>query len=91
MTRPGTNFALRDALLDLLSSGRAITTAELRTKITDTPEFAETTSEAIYRHLDALARRGEIQRVRAHGSDRRHVYWTRRVTAAAALVTREPR
>lgn len=91
MTRPGTNFALRDALLELLSSGRAVTTAELRTKITEADEFAETTSEAIYRHLDALARRGEIQRVRARNSDRRHVHWTRRVTAASALPTRELR
>lgn len=76
MTRPSTNHALRNALLEVLSTGRAVTTSELRTKITATEDFATVTAEAVYRHLDALARHGQIRRVRAKGPDRRHLYWT---------------
>ena len=65
MTSRGTttNHALRRALLHLLAPGRAITTAELRARLADDTAFSDVTQEAVYRHLDALAR-----------SDRRHPF-----------------
>ena len=63
---------LRGALLDLLSNGRAITTAELRSRLCD--RGFEVPIERVYRQLAALARRGRVRRIR-HGG--RHVYWVR--------------
>lgn len=50
MSRHGTstNFTLRDALLHLLDSGRAITTTELRTRLADDDDrFPRLTHEAV--------------------------------------------
>lgn len=89
MTSRGTttNHALRRALLHLLASGRAITTAELRARLTDDSAFTNITQEAVYRHLEALSRAGRIRRVANPG--RRHVFWTRRPVAISASLPRE--
>ena len=79
-----TNDALREALLNLLAPGRAITTAELRTHLADDHGFTGLTNEAVYRQLAAMARRGQVHRLR-HPS-RRHIYWsTQRTTPPAQL------
>lgn len=61
---------LRGALLDLLSNGRAITTAELRSRLCD--DGFDVPLEQVYRQLAAMARRGLVRRIRHRG---RHVYW----------------
>ena len=85
MSRHGTstNFTLRDALLHLLDSGRAITTTELRTRLADDDRFPRLTHEAVYRHLEALARQGRVRRLRHHNC--RRIYWTRRTVGSSAL------
>ncbi|MGD9622274.1 MAG: helix-turn-helix domain-containing protein [Mycolicibacterium sp.] len=89
MTSRGTttNHALRRALLQLLAPGRAITTAELRTRLSDDTAFSDVTQEAVYRHLDALARAGSIRRVTHPG--RRHIFWSRRPCAVSAALPQE--
>jgi Fe2+ or Zn2+ uptake regulation protein len=66
------NREVREALLQLLAHGRAITTTELRTHLSN-DEFPGITQETVYRHLDALARAGQILRLRHPG--RRHIFW----------------
>jgi Fe2+ or Zn2+ uptake regulation protein len=80
---------LREALLALLAHGRAITTAELRTHLTDDRGFTDVTHETVYRHLDAMSRAGEVRRITHRG--RRHIYWTRRRPAVSALHGQERR
>jgi len=89
MSRRGTstNVALRQALLDLLAGGRATTTAELRTRLSEGPHFPGLTHETVYRHLDALARQGRIRR--AHNHNRHHTFWTSRTISTSALQVRE--
>ncbi|GAT07694.1 hypothetical protein H7I77_09910 [Mycolicibacterium novocastrense] len=74
---------LRQTLLALLSHGRAVTTAELRTRIVDDHGFSDVTHETVYRHLDAMSRTGHVRRITHRG--RRHIYWTRRSSAVSAL------
>lgn len=78
------NQALRHALMQLLTPGRAVTTTELRTRLTD-GGFTGVTQESVYRHLDAMARAGHIRRHRHAG--RRHIFWTRRHGISALLGT----
>lgn len=63
---------VREALLQRLSYGRAITTTELRTHL-DNDGFPGITQETVYRHLDAMARAGQILRLPHTG--RRHIFW----------------
>lgn len=76
---------VREALLQRLAHGRAITTTELRTQLTN-DGFPGITQETIYRHLDAMARSGQILRLRHPG--RRHIFW-RHPTETSDLVERD--
>jgi hypothetical protein len=80
MTRAGTttNFDLRDALLQLLSNGRATTTAELRTCLAEQYGFIGVTYETVYRHLDAMTRQQHPPVHRSRLTGHRNVYWTTR-------------
>lgn len=73
MNTHSVTLAVRQALLDLLAGGRAITTTELRIRLDGDPRFADLHQEVVYRHLDALARQGRIRRLRHPG--RRHSHW----------------
>lgn len=86
-TRTAINRDVRHALGQLLAHGRAVTTTELRTRLADAG-FDGLTQETVYRHLDAMARAGEIRRLRHAG--RRHIFWTRR-QATSALLGRDHR
>ncbi|MCT7373010.1 LexA family transcriptional regulator [Mycolicibacterium llatzerense] len=86
-TRTGTNREVRHALMLHLAHGRAITTTELRTRLSE-DGFDGVTQETVYRHLDAMARAGDIRRLRHAG--RRHIFWTRR-QATSALLGRDHR
>lgn len=86
--RTTVNHDLRTALLQLLASGRAITTTELRTRLTD-DGFPGLTQEAVYRHLDTLARAGLTRRISHPG--RRRIFWVGHHSPASALQRREHR
>lgn len=85
--RTAGNQDVRQALRQLLAHGRAITTTELRTRLTN-DGFDGVTQETVYRHLDAMARAGEVRRLRHAG--RRHIFWTRR-QGTSALFGRDHR
>lgn len=68
--------ALRAALQELLASGRAITTSELRIRLRDNG-IGDVPNEAVYRQLLVLASRGVVRRVRPRAGGR-HVYWSLR-------------
>lgn len=72
---------LRSALQQLLATGRAITTTELRTRLAE-HGFPGLTQETVYRQLDTLARAGLAQRITHPG--RRRVFWIRDHSSVSA-------
>lgn len=64
--------ALRAALLEILSVGRAMTASEIRPRL-DHYGLGHLPSEPVYRNLALLRRRGEIRRIK-HAAQSR-TYW----------------
>lgn len=73
---------LRDALLGILASGRAVTTSELRIRAAEAGHTG-VHQERIYRQLAALARSGRIARATVPGRSRA-AYWTACTSTAPA-------
>lgn len=65
--------AIRSTLHDLLSSGRAVSTAELRIRIHDSG-FGNTPHESVYQQLVLLAGRGLVRKLGPRNG-RRHTFW----------------
>lgn len=64
---------IRATLQHLLSSGRAVSTAELRIRVQDSG-FENTTHEAVYQQLVLLAGRGLVRKL-GHRNGLRHTFW----------------
>lgn len=83
--RHPSNAALRQQISDILATGRAVSTAELLTRLA--PEAGRPiTSETVYHQLTVLARRRLAVRVRRSG---KCTYWAHpnSTTAAAGQST----
>lgn len=64
---------IREALHHLLSSGRAVSTSELRIRLQESG-LPHITHEAVYKQLVLLAGRGQLRKLgRCNG--RRHAFW----------------
>lgn len=73
---------VREALHHLLSSGRAVSTSELRIRLQDSG-LPHVTHEAVYKQLVLLAGRGLLRKLgRCNG--RRHVFWAAIPTACGS-------
>lgn len=73
---------LRTALLDMMSTGRALTISEIRNRLQDY-DFGDLTSEPIYRNLALLRRHGAVRRIDHAGQSR--AYWAIETSPAAQL------
>lgn len=83
-TKRSTNASqrLRTALLDMMSTGRAITISEIRNRLHDY-DLGHLPSEPIYHNLTLLRRRGEVRRIDHDGQPR--AYWAIEASPAGQL------
>lgn len=78
---------LRAALLDMMSTGRALTISEIRNRLHDYG-FGHLPSEPIYQNLALLRRRGVVRRIDHAGQSR--AYWAIETSPAAQLAPNRP-
>lgn len=76
------SVSLRAALLEILSTGRAMTVAEIRPRLDDYG-FGHLPAEPLYRNLASLKRSGEVRRI-DHAAQPR-AYWAIAQSAALRL------
>lgn len=73
---------VRTALLDMLSTGRALTISEIRNRLHEY-DLGHIPSEPIYQNLALLRRRGTVRRIDHPGQTR--AYWAIETSRAVQL------